>query len=253
VAKLAGLIEGMAKTLQVSPSRVRTAAAHLRKHKMINSGPRGPGAPDMGPTDAVNLLLAIMYDGELAEAHQTVRRLRQARIRYFDGRRPYDAGGVKLDRLPRNGFITDSHGQGHELGVVLETLLDWWVRYGSVDEDCAQEDDEEYDLETVNITLKVSCPGYRATLTFNSPMGLSWLLEYEWKPPEQIEYENNNRDGFGVRWDARNGPHLWSSRQVGADCLTEIADLLRGSEWQDGWEEFAPAYDATIEQALEQA
>ena len=30
--------------------------------------------------------------------------------------------------------------------------------------------DEEFDLEAVNISLTVSCPGYRASLTFNSPM-----------------------------------------------------------------------------------
>lgn len=252
MTKLAQLVEGMASALQVPPSRVRTAAAQLRRHKLIQTGPRGPGAPEMSPTDAANLLLAVMYDGELADAHETVPRMRQATVRYFEGRRSFEAGGAKLNRLPRNGFITSAEGDGHDLGTVLEILLDWWVRYGSVHEDCASEDDEEFDLEVVNLRLEVSCPGYRARITFNSPMGLFWRIDYEWKSPDQIAYESQT-DGSLVkaRWEARAGPHLWSSREVGEDCLTIIAEVLRGSDWEDAFTEFVPPYDGQSVHAQE--
>ena len=206
----------------------------------------------MGPADATNLLLAIMYDGELADAHDTVRRLRQATVRYCEGRRSFDAGGGRLDRMPRNGFITSSEGDGHDLGTVLETLLDCWVRYGDVHEDCTFDDEDESDLEVVNLNLEVSCPGYRARLTFNSPTGLFWRIEYEWKSPEQIAYEKQNEGHIGsARWDARGGPHLWSSRQVGEDCLRIIADVLRGSEWEDNLSEIVPPYEDQAKQVRE--
>lgn len=240
----------MGKALQVSPSRLRTAAAQLRKHKLLKTGPRGPGAPDMTPEDATNLLLAIMYDGELADAHETVPRLRSARLRYFEGSRSFEDGNERMKSPPRNGFITSEEGETYELGAVIDILLDAWVRF-----DCISEgDDDDLDREVVNLRLEVSSPGYNARLTFNAPNGLFWRIDYEWKSKEQLEYEAVNQGNrFIRRWDALKGPHMWSSRTVGEDSLTKIADCLRGAEWLDEWESFTPPYDETIDAKPEDA
>lgn len=244
VAKLAELIDGVAEALQVSPSRVRTAAAHLRKNKLLTTGPRGPGAPEMSPVDATNLLLAVMYDGELAEAHETVPRLREARLVRYQQRR-FEEGADQIDA--RNGFLRTVEGELGELGHVLDTMLDWWVRYGNL----AEGQEEGDDLSPMNLTFEISCPGYRGMLLFSDPCCAPWQLEYEWKSPEQVAYEAQNKGRFAARWDARNGPHIWSSRSVGEDCLYKIADCLRGTKWLDEWETFSPPYDVAVDSKLE--
>jgi hypothetical protein len=252
VVKLAGLVDGMAAALQVAPSRVRTAAAQLRKHKLIQSGPRGPGALEMNPRDAANLLLALLYDGELSDAHETVSRLRLAPMIRVSGRH---WGEEEPDRetLPRNGWITDRAGQALNLGELIETMLDWWVRYGHLYE-AGEDGEDDIDLEPVNIRLEVSTPGYRAALSFNTPCSIFWILHYEWKSPEQTEYEAaNTGKKFVRRWDALHGPHLWSSRTVSEDSLHRVAECLRGCEWDDAWEEFAPSYDVAVKRELETA
>lgn len=236
----------MAAALQVSPSRVRTAAAQLRKHKLLTTGPRGPGAPEMTPTDATNLLLAVLYDGELAEAHETVTRLREATLARFQ-HMPFDADG-DVPVAP-HGFLRTIDGHLGNLGQVLDTMFDWWVRYGTLAEGQAQGDD----LLPMNLDLEISCPGYRATLDFGDPCCTPWHFDYEWKSPEQQAYEVENRGKFAARWDARKGPHIWSSRSVGEDCLYRIADCLRGTEWSDEWETFAPIYDEATHANLEAA
>jgi hypothetical protein len=200
----------------------------------------------MTPTDATNLLLAVLYDGELAEAHQTVTRLRGATLARYQ-RMPFDPdGGV---RIPPNGFLRTSDGRLGSLGDVLDTLLDWWVRYGTLAE--AQEQGD--DLLPMNLDLEISCPGYRATLLFSDPCCTPWQFDYEWKSPEQQAYEAETTGKFAARWDARHGPHIWSSRSVGEDCLSLIADCLRGTEWADEWETFAPTYDEATDANLEAA
>ncbi|QIK79440.1 hypothetical protein G7077_11520 [Sphingomonas piscis] len=249
MAKLARLVDGMTAALQIEPSRIRTAAAQLRKYKLLSSGPRGSGAPEMGPTDAANLLLAVMYDGELADAQNTVQRLRAAKLCNFEGSRP-GPNGEKMHSLPRNGFITTSSGEAYDLGTLLETALDWWVRYGYLDEG---DEGDNYDLDVVNFRLEVSCPGYQADVSFNTPTGLFWRLRYEWKSPERIAYEADGDQRFRAVWNARTGPHLWSSRTVSEDCLYQLAQVLRGCEWNDEWDEFTPSYDAVQTKVLETA
>jgi hypothetical protein len=198
----------------------------------------------MGPEDATALLLAVLYDGELAEAHETVERLSNATLARKQVRK-WEQLDYNLESLPRNGWLV-ANGEPLNLGDVIQTMLDWWVRYGSLYE-AGEDGEEDIDLEPVNIRLEISCPGYRASLTFNTPCSLFWRLEYEWKPPEQLRYEAENRGKLvATRWDALKGPHIWSSRTVGEDCLHKIADCLRGCELEDdNCDGFAPPYDAS--------
>jgi hypothetical protein len=239
VVKLAGLVDGMARALRVSPSRVRTAAAQLRKHKMLSTGPRGPGALEMTPEDATNLLLAVMYDGELSDAHETVTRLRAASLQYYEGRRSFEDGREKMTSPPKNGFITSEVGETYRLGDVVDILLDAWARFNRIDEG----GDEDIDLEPVNLRLEISCPGYNARLTFNTPNGLFWHLNYEWKSPDQLAYEAAGDKMFRATWESKDGPHMWSSRTVGEDSLTKVADCLRGCEWDEDLDEVTPPYE----------
>ncbi len=239
--KLAGLIDGMSKALQVPLPRVRTAAAQLRKHGLLTSGPRGPGAPDMTPSDATNLLLAIMYDGELAVAERSVLRMREAPFLSCLHRK-FDEAEVRRDDYPRNGIFSSTDGRPNQLGEVLETILDWFVRYGSLEEG----DDYDLDLSIVNLTVTISSPGYAGTIHFNTHEGF-WDLHYEWKPPEQLAYEVANKGNrLATRWDALAGPHVWSSRTAPEECLNAIADCLRGHRWYDAKEEIRAPYDDQV-------
>lgn len=243
MVKLAGLVDGMAAALQVAPSRVRTAAAQLRKHKLLSTGPRGPGAPEMTPRDAANLLLAVMYDDELTTAHESVGRLRAAS---FAGCRHHKFGEPDDRRhdFPRNGFV-GSKNVPLSVGQVLETILDWFVRYGSLDEGV-----EQHDTDVFNLTVTVAAPSYGVTIHFNTFEGF-WDLTYAWKSPQQIEYEAANPDEMLRRsWHEKAGPQMWSSRTVYGDSLRIIADCLRGCEWDDDWERFDPPYNGSRQRQL---
>ena len=191
----------------------------------------------MTPTDAAKLLLAIMYDDELAIAERSASNLYDAPLVRCRHRR-FGEPDDRLDDFPRNGFLS-ADGAPLSLGQVITTVLDWLVRYGDLEEG----DDCDLDLSVVNLRLSVSSPGYAATVHFNTHEGF-WDLSYQWKPPEQLAYEATNKGKMLVkRWDAIGGPYMSSSRSVGDDNLYPIADLLRGCEWNDDWEDFAPSYE----------
>ena len=233
MVRLSGLIEGMAMALQVDPARVRTAAAQLRKHKLVTTGPRGPGAPEMKPEDVTNLLLAVMYDGELASAHVNVVRLREAT---FVRSQSWGAGADKpAETLPPHRFLRDAEDQSASIGYVLDAMFAWWTENGSI-----EEEDEQAGvfLYASNIAFTVSSPGYRAQLLIDAYDTL-WELNYEWKSPEQLAYEAvKPTNGFDMRrrWDALRGPYMSASRSVGEDSLTMLADCLRGCP-RDGLED----------------
>src|SRR5690349_21074789 len=117
----------MAEALGVAPSRVRTAAAQLRKHKLLTTGPRGPGAPDMTPVDASNLLLAVMYDDELAVAERSASHLRSAPV-VRSSHQVFGESETRFDDFPRNGFFGSKE---HPLlfGDVVAAIFDWFARY----------------------------------------------------------------------------------------------------------------------------
>jgi hypothetical protein len=151
----------------------------------------------------------------------------------------------KMTAPPKNGFITSEEGESFDLGTVLDIMLDWLVRYGCLDEG----GDEAVDLDPVNVRLEVTSPDYRATLNFNTPYGLFWRVDYEWKSAEQLEFEAANEGRIASpAWASRKGPYMWSSRTVGENSLGKIADCLRGYEWEDDLEEVRPPYDTSLQE-----
>jgi hypothetical protein len=178
----------------------------------------------MTPEDAANLLLAVMYDGELAVAEQSTRSLFAAKRSKCRHRR-FGEAEDRLGDHPRNGFL-GGETESLSFGEVLTTILDWFVRYGTLDEG----DDTDVDLDAVNLRITVSSPGYEAMVHFNTHEGF-WDLTYEWISPEQLSYGAEHKgDLLVTRWDALNGPYMWSSRTVADDSLHKIADCLRGCE-----------------------
>ena len=93
-----------------------------------------------------------------------------------------------MEEFARNGFLAHADGRTASFGEVVDALLDWWVRYGTISEG---QDNREDDLEPRNLDVEIACPGYRATLEFADPCCTRWVFEYEWKSPEQIAYEAN--------------------------------------------------------------
>lgn len=193
----------------------------------------------MTPQDASALLLVLMYDQELAIAEQSAASLCDARLvqcRHM----VFGESDFRFGDFPRNAFF-GVEAAPLRFGEVIATILDWYVRYGTLEEG----DDTDLDLYVANLIVTVSSPGYLGKVHFNTHEG-AWQLTYEWKPPEQIAYETElASDPLATTWEARKGPRMCSSRTVGEDSLHLVADCLRACEWDDAWEEFTPPYDQT--------
>lgn len=60
MAKLVQVIPALASTLGMTAGAVEAYVKPLRKARLISSGPRGPGAPEMGTRDVTHVLLAVL-------------------------------------------------------------------------------------------------------------------------------------------------------------------------------------------------
>jgi hypothetical protein len=193
----------------------------------------------MGPDDATILLLAMMYDDELAAAAANVEKLAGARLISARGTRR----GEHLDgAMPPHSFLRNHEQESASLGEVVMTLLDWFVRYGHVEEG---DGEDGSDRSSHNLRLSVESPFHRATIHFNT-FDSFWDLHYQWKSAEQLSYEAArpaNQIDLRPRWDAKSGPYMWTSRTINEDSLGLLADCLRGHEWDDTAEEVTPSYD----------
>lgn len=226
MARLSDLIPGFATALKVPERSVRNVAAVLRLNKLLTTGPRGPGAPHMGPSDATNLLLALMYDDDHQEAGSTVPRLRNAVLDKCEGRIGFDYGGGKIE-TPRHDFLY-ANGEPHKLGEALDLILHEIACCGSLGDD---EDDAkplEW-LDVVNFSFEVSRPGYSARLWLDT-ISVHWTLDYSWHDPEDAE----RRAGEKARGElpmhrlAHLGSYMTSMRAIRDAELTAIGDVLRG-------------------------
>lgn len=244
MARLTDLVAGFADVLKIPVGTVRNVAAVLRAEKLLTSGPRGPGAPHMSPTDATNLLLALMYDDAQDVAAANVPKLRAAELVFSEGRVGFDYGGGVERRPPPHEFASHE-GRPHLLGDVLDLMFDILVRYGFLDvepEDGTPIADMDY---VSNISIEVSRPGHSARLWIDAH-AVHWHLNYSWPDPEYAE----RRDAQIARGEmpqhalAHFGTYMSRSRSIRDDELSGLADVLRGQAISnDAAAEFTPPYD----------
>lgn len=169
--KLRELQERMAEAAQVPFGRVRTIASELRAKGLLTSGPRGPGAPEMTATDAVNLLLGLMYDGDAADCSVNVPKLRNALVVSSENR-----GEGGLPDLPY--FSARPDGEIY-LGDVLDNLLEHLSTHGRADATA-----KDATAPIVDVTLKVTAPHHGAEINIDSDEAL-WDVVFS--QPHSIE------------------------------------------------------------------
>lgn len=227
MVKLVGLVEEVAQALRVPTPRVRTAAAHLRRHKLLNTGPRGPGAPEMAASDAVNLLLALMYDDELASSHIHVARLRAAEFTLGWERL---AGGEwkHLDEVPSLIFTRGGDDQPLKLGQVLDTILDLAVRRENL---FVMRDECKRAVWSSTWAFSVSSSLYHCKLRGLGTSEIECNLDYRWRSEDEVDFDRRRLAGgfpqahpFFRELDVG----MVTTREVGSLDFSAIADILRG-------------------------
>lgn len=259
------MIAGVADALKVPVQTVNTAARHLREHKLLTTGPRGPGAPEMSPVDMTNLVLALMFDDDLKNVHINVPALRAAPIVNIYGRK-YAQGGRRIDDKPPHRFLWNYEGtELAPLGEVMDVIFDWQVRYGTLDDTdeeaieaagYTQEQVErgEFDASLYqyadNFSLSVARPTDTVTIHLDDFL-VYWTLTYKIPRPE-LEAKADEAaiamglppdgkrqlpDGFTFslrpRPDSFLSPYMTTTREIGPDSLSALGDVLRGGELED--------------------
>ncbi len=180
-----------------------------------------------------------MDDDELAAAAANVEKLAEARLIRVNGTR---RGEHLNGTMPPHSFLRDHKEESASLSEIVMTLLDWFVRYGHVEE---ADGEDGSDRTAFNLRLTVESPFHRATVHFNT-FNEFWDLHYQWKSAEQLAYEAArpaDKIDFRQRWDASSGPYMWTSRTIDEGSIGLVADCLRGHAWRDADEEVVPSYD----------
>ena len=124
MAKLSALMDVMANTLGIERARVNVLAMRLRKEGLIRSTGRGLNAADMGPSDAANLVLALLGGGFVDRAASRVRELRRAEPR------KWLRNGAEHIGTPDLPFAQRLLAH-HDLGEMLDELIAEYVEHGS--------------------------------------------------------------------------------------------------------------------------
>lgn len=167
--KLKELQERMAYATKTPLSRVRSVAAELRVNGLITSGPRGPGAPDMTPTDVANLLFGIMYDAEVAESAKNVAILRRLRLVGVEKESLDKEDSLELPNLP---YLKPSANNEIQFGEFFDGFLEHLAKYGVPDADPNFIDDF-----ITSMMIKITSPYHSAEIYIDSDKIL-WELEF---------------------------------------------------------------------------
>lgn len=246
MARLAELISGFSDSLAVPAGTVKNTAAVLRAAGLLTSGPRGPGAPHMGPTDATNLLLGLMYDDLQENAAVHVPRLRDAALSSYKGVISFDDGGGLAGHIPPHSFI-GRDGQPFRLGQILDEIFDTLVRHGRIDFD--PDDDVPVDQSTYvkNFDFSISRPGYEARMWIDA-ISVHWTLAFRWLSPEDQALIDSMAERGETIFHPVNcrGPAMSRTRSIRDEEINSLADVLRGgsSDTVDFNPDFVPAYQS---------
>lgn len=186
-------------------------------------------------------MLALMYDDDLAECHKSVASLREAQFQQ-SWQHPRGAERRLVTDLPPHRFFRDTDGKALTLGYVLDTMLDWFVRYGDVEEEAGVEGPNYY---AINLRFSVSRPGHHCRIHLDAYDNW-WDVMYRWVSPEERAYchEPCEDPRFRTRFDALNGPYMVSTREIEEDSFALIADCLRGRPWDEREGEAQPPCEA---------
>lgn len=222
MTKLKGLTSGMADALGVPEQTVYLTARGLRENGLIQTGPRGTGAPTMGPTDAVNILLALMWNEKATSDHLRVPDLRAAelQIAHCDGEQITDGISADYPFLYDEGVVGD-------LGTVCDQMVDFAVRHGG--------------MFAKHFSLSISRPGTAITLSLLDDEH-TWDFRFMAFDPRYWARSENGDDAAMVPRETIFSAMNYSTA-ISVDNLWGIANTLRGRELGDDEDQCVPPYD----------
>lgn len=238
MARLSELVHGVSETLRINEQSVSLCARHLREAKLISKKGRGASAAQMGPRDAVNLLLGLMAAPELKDAAECVKNIRAAKFSFLAEKE--DLEGKKLgvsDVLPDFPWLwskPDKRTRRKQLplGQVLDNFLGSNFR--------ALDPDTGHEVAMTEFTLTVDQPGTRAGLDrARAQLVFGDLERYRWKIPySQVKWNiERQRKMEDVRqnllryFGAKQIPFaggMKTTTQITVSELIEIKNILGG-------------------------
>jgi hypothetical protein len=207
MTKLKGLTSGIARSLGVPEQTVYLAARGLRENGLIQTGPRGTGAPTMGPTDAVNILLALMWNEKATSDHLRVPELRAAELQIARCNGKHTTADISAE-YP---FLYDEGVVG-SLGTICDQMVDFAVRHGGV--------------FARHFSLTLSRPGTSVTLSLHDDEN-AWDFRFMAFDSRYWERSDDAADAAMVPLDTIFNAMNYSTG-IGVDSLWGIANTLRG-------------------------
>lgn len=156
------LVSALSTSLGVSAKTMDVCARYVREAGLIAQKGRGPSAAQMGPSDAINLLLAIMSSDTLEEAPACARRARD--LVCFGLERNKDGAVITVSDSPFQWLLKRAN-----LGTALERLVDFAARRGDVLDDA--------DRLLTNIHLEIDRPGIYAELSLDDGNDV-WVAKF---------------------------------------------------------------------------
>ncbi len=207
MTKLKGLTSGIARSLGVPEQTVYLAARGLRENGLIQTGPRGTGAPTMGPTDAVNILLALMWNEKATSDHLRVPELRAAELQIARCNGKHTTADISAEYpfLYNEGVVGS-------LGTICDQMVDFAVRHGGV--------------FASYFSLTLSRPGTSATLALHDGEN-AWDFRFMAFDSRYWARSDGAADAAMVPLDTIFNAMNYSTG-IGVDSLWGIANTLRG-------------------------
>jgi len=221
MTKLKGLTTGMAKSLGVPEQTVHLAARGLRENGLIQTGPRGTGAPTMGPTDAVNILLALMWNEKATSDHLRVPELRAAELQIArcDGKHITDDISADYPFLYDEGVVGN-------LGTICDQMVHFAVRHGG--------------LFAKHFSLTLSRPGTSITLSLLDDEH-TWDFRFMAFDDRYWSRSDGADDAAMMPLDTIFSAMNYSTA-ISVDNLWGIARTLRGRELAEDEDSCVPPY-----------
>lgn len=227
MARLSELVSAASRALRFEERSAGLCARYLREAGLIAQKGRGPSAAHMGPTDATNLLFAIMASDAIKDAPANTRLVREATLYEAE----FNFGGEARQTIPPYPFLKDKQGP-LRLGEAVDALIDHVVRYGD------PLNDEEVPM--TNFLLKIERPGGFATMELDDE-DRCWTTRYSREDPrlDGLEGETRFEEARKIYRNTQGG--MKTTTQIRLDVIWHIAGVLRGYQPKEG-EVVSPPY-----------
>jgi len=220
MARLSELVSAISLALGFEERSASLCARYLREAGLIAQKGRGPSAAHMGPTDATNLLFAIMASGAFKDAPVCARLAREASFCEAE----LNFRGETSRIVPRYPFLKNAFGP-LRFGEAVDALIDEAVRYGDPLNDEG--------IPMTNFFLEIERPGLSAALELDDG-NQYWIARYRREDPrlDGLEGEARVEAARNIFRGAQNG--MSTTTRIDLEVIRRVGDALRGYQPKEG-------------------